>query len=250
LDLANVSLKRGYTDKGRAFVLRTHESIAEELNCGRAKAARILKELESVNLIQRKKMGYNRADRIFLNNLSMDLAADGKMNNSNQLDEIDSNFDFFESDISSKSNTIKNKNKTEFIKTYSSTQSINMYSGEEFKDFIENYKYQIDFEHLSSIYTDGIIQSIYHTIIGVFQNPRKTYRIKGVEWSSKQVIDKLKRLEGKHLEFVRHVIKANEKVIKNIEMYVIVSLVTADKTMDIRYENDFKSSYFSTDENE
>ena len=67
LDRQELSQVNGWQDtQGRTFVYFTLEAVSEFLDCGLRKAASMLRELESVGLIARKRMGQGHPTRIYV----------------------------------------------------------------------------------------------------------------------------------------------------------------------------------------
>lgn len=67
LDRMALSLKNNWLDEQkRAFIYYTIESIMEDLHCGHGKAGKLLAELEHYSLLQRKRQGQGRPDRLYV----------------------------------------------------------------------------------------------------------------------------------------------------------------------------------------
>lgn len=67
LDRAGLSAKKHWTDdQGRVYINFTNVEVCEKLNVGTHKAVKLMKELETIGLIDRKRIGLGRPDRIFV----------------------------------------------------------------------------------------------------------------------------------------------------------------------------------------
>ena len=69
LDRMGLSVKNGWTDDtGRGYIIFTTEEIMEALYCADNKATKLMKELEGVGLIERKRRGLGRPSLIYVKN--------------------------------------------------------------------------------------------------------------------------------------------------------------------------------------
>lgn len=69
LDRMGLSVKNGWTDdSGRVYIIFTTEEIMEALYCADNKATKLMKELESCGLIERKRRGLGRPSLIYVKN--------------------------------------------------------------------------------------------------------------------------------------------------------------------------------------
>ena len=69
LDRMGLSVKNGWTDDtGRIYIIFTTEEIMEALYCADNKATKLMKELESCGLIERKRRGLGKPSLIYVKN--------------------------------------------------------------------------------------------------------------------------------------------------------------------------------------
>src|SRR5699024_288910 len=69
LDRMGLSVKNGWTDyTGRVYIIFTTEEIMEALYCADNKATKLMKELESCGLIERKRRGLGKPSLIYVKN--------------------------------------------------------------------------------------------------------------------------------------------------------------------------------------
>lgn len=69
LDRMGLSAKNEWFDEqGRVFIIFTIEGIMEALGCAKAKSVSLLKELETISLIERKRQGLGKSNIIFVKN--------------------------------------------------------------------------------------------------------------------------------------------------------------------------------------
>ena len=69
LDRLSLSIKNGWFDEfDRAYIYYTIESVMEDLGCAREKCAKIMSELKTIGLIEKKRQGLGKPDRIYVKN--------------------------------------------------------------------------------------------------------------------------------------------------------------------------------------
>ena len=67
LDRVSLSIKNGWIDdQGRVFIYYSIKNICEDLNCGTQKACKLLDELEKVGVLERKRQGLGRPNKLYL----------------------------------------------------------------------------------------------------------------------------------------------------------------------------------------
>ena len=83
LDRAGLSVKKHWTDdQGRVYIIFTNAEVCDKLNVGTHKAVKVMKELETIGLIDRKRIGLGRPDRIFVKHFCSDERAERNVENS------------------------------------------------------------------------------------------------------------------------------------------------------------------------
>jgi len=69
LDRVSLSVKNRWIDeRGRIFVYCTLEAVEKALGCAEQKAAKLLSELETIGLIEKKRQGLGKPNRIYVKN--------------------------------------------------------------------------------------------------------------------------------------------------------------------------------------
>ena len=67
LDRVSLSVRNGWRDgEGRTYVYYAVAEICEDFGCSRVTAGKLLSELEGIGLIERKKQGQGKPDRIYV----------------------------------------------------------------------------------------------------------------------------------------------------------------------------------------
>ena len=68
LDRVSLSTRNGWMDGGRVFIYFTLEDVKKACKVGKNKAMKVFREMETLNLIQRRKQGQGKPARIFVKN--------------------------------------------------------------------------------------------------------------------------------------------------------------------------------------
>ncbi len=67
LDRASLSCRNDWRDsEGRVFIYYTVKNVCEDLCCAKQKAIKTLDELENVQLLQRKKQGVGKPNKLYV----------------------------------------------------------------------------------------------------------------------------------------------------------------------------------------
>ena len=70
LDRMSLSMKNGWLDKkNRVYLFFTVQEIQESLGCGKNKAIHLMKELEKMGLIERKRQGMGKPSFVYVKNI-------------------------------------------------------------------------------------------------------------------------------------------------------------------------------------
>ena len=81
LDRMSLSVKNGWMDKqGRVYIIYTVREVQESLCCAEHKAIKLFRELEQIDLIERKRRGLGRPSLIYVKDFTTGLS---KMHNLN-----------------------------------------------------------------------------------------------------------------------------------------------------------------------
>lgn len=71
LDRMSLSMKNGWLDdENRVYIIYTIDNILEDLGCARATCTKILKELDGIGLIEKKRRGLGKPDIIYVKNFA------------------------------------------------------------------------------------------------------------------------------------------------------------------------------------
>ena len=259
LDRVSLSIKNQLVDvNGNVYVISKQTEIQELLGCAKQKVQKMFKELETFNLIDRKKQGSNLPDLIFVKKLStenVDKSVDNTSRDENQPQPSMKIIRPCGMKISPVNNT--NINNTEL----SDTKSINPVS-EEPKDnavvptndgWIDSSNArsvvcdQIAYEAIEVNITDASIKLALNNIVSLMtevysQNYRKI-KVNGELRSYVDLRDRFCELNQFHIEYVLECIekrKDSAEPITNIKAYLATALYNAPVTMNDYYTQQVK----------
>ena len=84
LDRMSLSVKNGWLDEqGRVFIVYTIEDVKRALCCADNKATKLMRELEKIGLIERKRRGLGRPSLVYVKNFSAESSKESVKNRDN-----------------------------------------------------------------------------------------------------------------------------------------------------------------------
>lgn len=234
LDRVNLSEKKGWVDgENRIYIVFTIKNIKEALNCANSKACDVLKELEDVGLVEKKRQGFGKPTLIYVKDCTRFRNPEHE-NSENQNSPVpETGIHGF---LKSECNNTKN-NKTENIYTYpilSGTDGDEMDRSEMQKNIAENLEMQILYEEYP--YDRGILDEIIDLITDVLCSKRKTIRIAGDDKPVQVVKSQFMKLNMMHIEYVMDCMKQNTVKVRNIKQYLLAMIYNAPLTMQSYYQ--------------
>lgn len=225
LDRMGLSQKNGWADdNGRTYIYFTVEEACESLGCGKDKILRLFFELESADLIERRRQGQGRPSVVYVRKVITDVEKTEVCNSGKPTSR--------EPEIGiqevAKSDTNDNKNiKTEFNEIYPSVSQVT-------EDVIRaqiEYDIFIEREPTKKAQLDEVVSLITDTLL----SRAKTVRIGGADIDKHRVDERLLQLEFEHIEFVFDRMAETPTKIKNIRAYLLTALYNAPVTTDSYY---------------
>ena len=228
LDRMSLSVKNGWTDKqGRVYIIYTVREVQESLCCAEHKAIKLFRELEEIDLIERKRRGLGRPSLIYVKNFATELS---KMSN---LNCANSNSGIAQSAVQEQPKPQANntdKNNTEMNKP----DPINI------REQLEDYFYQsLEVDLLLRLCPDDedTIYQIVDLLVDTCATKRKMVRIAGDDKPAEVVRSRLKKLNADHIRFVLKCLAENTAPVRNMKQYLLASLYNAPTTMNLHYQN-------------
>ena len=227
LDRMSLSVKNGWLDEqGRVYIIYTVREVQESLCCAEHKAVKLFRELEDIDLIERKRRGLGRPSLIYVKDFSSGLPKAQVQNCPN------SNSGAAESAILEQPKPQANKtdkNKTEW------NDPDPIYSGG-IREQLEDYFYQsLEVDLLLRLCPDDedTIYQIVDLLVDTCSTKRKMLRIAGDDKPTEVVRSRLKKLNADHIRFVLDSLAENTAPVRNMKQYLLAMLYNAPTTMNL-----------------
>ena len=231
LDRMSLSVKNGWLDEqGRVYIIYTVREVQESLCCAEHKAVKLFRELEDIDLIERKRRGLGRPSLIYVKDFFSGLPKAQVQNCPN------SNSGAAESAILEQPKPQANKtdkNKTEW------NDPDPIYSGG-IREQLEDYFYQVlEVDLLLRLCPDeeDIIYQIVDLLVDTCATNRKLLHIAGDDKPAEVVRSRFMKLNADHIRFVLKCLAENSSPIRNMKQYLLASLYNAPTTMQLSYQN-------------
>ena len=251
LDRISLSKKNGWTDKaGRVYIIFTLDEVMQALGCANQKASRLLKELDSIGLIERRRLGLGNPDIIYVKSFIV---------------TAESHFCKCENHISAeveitsaeplKSHTINTeKNNTDMSDTdslrftsFSDRENHETMRSEVDKreELREQIKRNIAYDALIYDYPsekEGI-NEILELLVDTVCCNKPSIRISGDEKPTAAVRDVFMQLNSEHIRFVLNNLNENTTQVRCIKQYLLATLYNSFMTIDSAYKCKVQSEF-------
>lgn len=225
LDRMSLSAKNGWLDEqGRVYIIYTVREVQESLCCAEHKAVKLFRELEDMNLIERKRRGLGRPSLIYVKDFSSGLPKAQVQNCPN------SNSGAAESAILVQPKPQANKtdkNKTEW------NDPDPIYSGDIREQLEDYFSQSLEVDLLLRLCPDDedTIYQIVDLLVDTCSTKRKMLRIAGDDKPAEVVRSRLKKLNADHIRFVLDSLAENTAPVRNMKQYLLAMLYNAPTTM-------------------
>ena len=270
LDRMALSEKNEWRDEaGRLFIYYSAQDIQEALNIGRTKAEQLLKELEANRLLERKRQGLCKPNRIYIGrflkqaenaNIRMfEIRSSGcsdsghpDVQNLNTNNTDKSNIEL------SKIKSIYQDTGEESIPAVDSTLEVRACSmkkemdgidtmdpGSAYRSFFEG---QCSFDALIEEYPDreDELKGIRDLLVDVCMTAAGTIRISGEDKPAAVVKAQLMKLNIEHIRYVLGCMAENKTRVANPKAYLLASLYNAPLTMGAYYRSRVNHDLFGS----
>ena len=248
LDRMSLSARNDWLDDaGRVYIIFTVEEVMDALCCADNKATRLLRELEGVGLIERKRRGLGKPSFVYVKNF-VDVPEQRLQNRENH-DSVAAQTATLEAPKSRCNKT--DKNYTDPSKTDPFLSDVAAGTETEGKDnrtlYQEYFARQLGFEALIAGHPDDedMLREMLELLVDTVCSKRRFTRIAGDDKPAEVVKAQLMKLNGDHLRFVLMCLKENTTQVRNMRQYLLATLYNAPMTMHSSYaarvQHDFKT---------
>ena len=247
LDRMSLSVKnRWFDEHNRVYIYYTTANIMEDLGCAKEKCSKVVAELKEIGLIEKKRQGLGKPDKIFVKNF---ISIDSGTGNLLQNPEVrKSNFKDTENPTSGSSmnktaeSGKSNTNNTEKNNTDSNDTESNLIVSES-DEMRENVIYgqiikeNIAYDDLLMVYPqeEATIEGIYELILETVISHNDEIIVASSKYPMELVKSKFLKLNYSHVEYVMECLQKNTSAVKNVKKYLLAALFNAPSTMDSYY---------------
>ena len=271
LDRMSMSMRNGWLDEeNRVYIIYTLDNIIDDLNSSRPTCVKILKELDCIGLIEKRRRGRGKPDIIYVKNFlnsdpinheDKDLNLDSESTPSQEVKK----FNFKKSkNLTSRSKEVlplevKKFNPNYNNNNYNNNNYINPIYQSKTDDELDtqdrlidesdpidetdtymqiiknNIQYDYHMQHDNSELKE-LIDELYNVICEVVCVKRKSIKISGVDYPFNLVKAKFLKLNDSHLLYVIECMQRTTTEIGNIKAYMITALYNASSTMSHFYQ--------------
>ncbi len=249
LDRMSLSARNNWLDDaGRVYIIFTVEEVMDALCCADNKATRLLRELEGVELIERKRRGLGKPSLIYVKNFiseSSKLRIQSRENH----DSVAAQTAVLEAPKSRCNKTDKNYTDPSETDSFLSGAAAGTESeGKNDRTLYQEYFFrQFNFDALIAGHPDDedILREMLELLVDTVCSKRRFIRIAGDDKPAEVVKAQLMKLNGDHLRFVLMCLKENTTQVRNMRQYLLATLYNAPMTMHSSYaarvQHDFKT---------
>ena len=244
LDRLELSQQNGwYDESGHAYIYFRREDIEDQLSVGHTYAAALLKELESVDLISRKRQGLGMPMRVYIGRFTPSAAADVHSSVSRTIDADSRNADGQTTvsrtsdvrdtdDIYMMNNT--EKNDTEY---QSSATADDITTGADAPVDVAGWT-----EHLNQLLSipeliserpdqEQQIFELVRVAAIACASTRKWQTVASTKTRTSDIRAELQRLTKAHIAYVLDCLPSSRPSVKNISQYLLAALYNSRSTM-------------------
>ena len=243
LDRMSLSARNDWLDDaGRVYIIFTVEEVMDALYCADNKASKLLRELEGVGLIERKRRGLGKPSLIYVKNFVSD-PSESRIKNRENHDSRAVKTTTLEAPKSRRNKTDKNntdKNKTDsFLSGEADGAAAGMEcEGKDARTVYQDYfSKQLNVDSLIAANPDDedMLREMLELLVDTVCSRRKLIRIAGDDKPAEVVKSQLMKLDSDHIRFVLGCLKENTTQVRNMRQYLLAALYNAPMTMHSSY---------------
>lgn len=247
LDRMSLSVKnRWFDEHNRVYIYYTTANIMADLGCAKEKCSKVVAELKEIGLIEKKRQGLGKPDKIFVKNFISGYEKEGDYSQNPEVRK--SNFKDTENPTSGSSmgktaeSGKSNTNNTEKNNTDSNDTESNLIVSEndEMREDViygQIVRENIAYDDLLMVYPqeEATIEGIYELILETVISQSDEIIVASNRYPADLVKSKFLKLNYSHVEYVLECLQKNTSAVKNMKKYLLAALFNAPSTMDSYY---------------
>lgn len=281
LDRTALSKKNGWCDEeGRIYICYRYTDIMDDLDCARGTCAKSIKELEEAGLIETKRHGQGKPNRIYVKRIAITEDPKEKFvgeNDDNNVCPKVQKLDFTATDstvseelvikVDTQKSNMQTSRSTENeppeVQNLDASYTKNNYNNHNYTNPIypsilptteENSKLQqvirqnIDYDAwmARASYTDrGTLECLYQIICDVVCIPRPTIRIGQTTYPYQSVREKFLQIRRDHIEYILDRLRKTTTEIRDIWSYLLQTLYRSVITINGYYQQTVQHDLFN-----
>ena len=236
LDRISLSREHGWFDEsGRVYVYYTINTVKRALRCGNSKACRLLKELDSFGLTERKKQGHCKPTIIYVKDFTRFPKQEFMTSQSGNSCDLKPGIH----DISEREsiNTYKNNNENTKTDPILSGQDVDKDAEERasYRDYLFD-KLEMEILYERYPYDRETLDALLDLMVDVICSRRKMIRIAGDDKPLNVVKSQFMKVDASHIEYVMDCMKENGSKVRNIKQYLLAAIYNAPLTIQSYYQ--------------
>lgn len=251
LDRMSLSMKNKWVDEhNRVYIYYTMENIMEDLGCAKEKCTKIVGELDSkkgIGLIEKKRQGLGKPDKIFVKNfISRNLSKEKdwqnpevrKSNFKNAENQTSGSSIFENAEYGKSTANYTEKNDTDYNNNESNLITSGNDEMREDQIYGQIIKENIEYDALLKIYPTekSTIEGIYDLMLETMLCKTEFLMISSNPYPTELVKSKFMKLDSGHIQYVLECLKKNTSSVRNIKKYLLATLFNAPSTIDSYYQ--------------
>ena len=259
LDRTGLSIMNDWTDEnGRVYINFTNAEVCQMLRIGAAKAVKIFKELVTVGLIERIRIGLGKPDRIFVKHIAQPEEQPCNVPEEVTFDTDHSAISNHESPEFSNADFPQYNNQTNGFRTIKSNPSAHgqrekRISPELVSLYREQIKANIEYDWFAECYADrekiGGSQEELDELVELMTEcacATGNIRIHGQEMPAEVVKSRMMKLTSEHIQYVFDCLARTTSKIGNIKAHLLTALYNAPATISHYYGSLVRHNLYGT----
>lgn len=247
LDRMDLSMKNGWLDKqNRVYLFFTVQEIQESLGCGKNKAIQLMKELEKMGLIERKRQGMGKPSFVYVKNILScpesglkrfrNQTSGGLENKLQEVGKLNSNHtDYSQTDQSQNNQSYPEDSDSEKDDREVDDNAFDTIRKRE--DYRRYFREELGIDELKTEYPSNadMIEELFELIVDTVCSSRAFIRIGKENLPAEIVRSRMMKLNAEHIRYLISCLNENTTKIRDIRQYLLTALYNAPATISSYY---------------